>query len=110
VGLIIFEWSLRLAENGGPPTAEDTGIWLQRQFAEIGWPPPRIYHGCADPRLLQVECRFGDLDSFEAVWPRFESAALGPGLVRELGLRIVEGSECRQLYSTQYVRSAVDEK
>lgn len=107
--MIIFEWSLRLAGNGEPPAVEDTGTWLQRQFAGIGWPPPRIYHGKSDRDLLRVECRFEDLDSFEAVWPRFESAALGRRLPRELGLQIVEDSECRQLYSTQYVRSVVDE-
>lgn len=107
--MIIFEWSLRLAGNGEPPAAEETGTWLQRQFAGIGWPPPRIYHGNSDRDLLRVECRFEDLDSFEAVWPRFESAALGRRLGRDLGLQIVADSECRQLYSTQYVRSAVDE-
>ena len=107
--MIIFEWSLRLAGDGEPPTAEDTGIWLQRQFAGIGWPPPRIFHSKADRDLLRVECRFEDLDSFESAWPRFESAGLGRRLGRELGLEFDDASECRQLYSTQYVRSAVDE-
>ena len=98
-----------MSGGGEPSAAEDAGTWLQRQFAGICWPSPRIYHSSADRDLLTVECRFEDLDSFEAAWPKFESAKLARRLVSELGLSLEDDSECRQLYSTQYVRSAVDE-
>ena len=107
--MIIFEWSLKLADGEEPKAVEDIGSWLQRQLAGIGWPPARVYHNCCDRGMLRVECRFEDLDSFEAVWPKFESAKLGHRLGSDLGLRLEAASECRQLYSTQYVRSAVDE-
>ncbi len=107
--MIIFQWSLRLAEGGEPPAAECVGTWLQRQFAGMEWPPPQIYHSSADQGQIMVEFKFGDLDRFEAAWPRFETAELSQRLGCELGLALEADSECRQLFSAQYLRSAVDE-
>ena len=107
--MIIFQWSLRLADGCNPLATERMGAWLQRQFVGMDWPSPQIYHSSADQGQVMVEFKFGDLDCFEAAWPKFEAARLGQRLGYELGLRLEADSECRQLYSAQYLRSAVDE-
>ena len=81
---------------------------MDREFARVDWPNARVYSCCGDKGQVMVEFEFDALEVFQSGWDKFQACEIKSRLLSELGVELEPDSECRQLYSTQYLRTALD--